>query len=111
MTTGETVVFIVLLVLSIGALVLSIRHFMEKGYLFNNAYIWATKEERAKLDKKPHYRQSAIAFLLISCAFLMPALNLLTDRKIFLALEGCFIAAALVYAIVSSVKIEKQPKK
>ena len=35
---------------------MSVRSFMEKGVLFNNAYIYASKQEREKMNKKPHYR-------------------------------------------------------
>ena len=39
-------------------LVLSIRHFMERGFLLNNAYIYATKEQRKTMDKKPIHKVS-----------------------------------------------------
>ena len=43
-------------ILAIVFLVISILQFKEKGFLFNNAYIWADKQEREKLNKKHHYR-------------------------------------------------------
>lgn len=42
--------------------VLSYRQFNEKGFLFNNAYIFASKQERETMNKKPHYKQSGICF-------------------------------------------------
>lgn len=56
---------IVCSILAIGAFIVSFRSFKEKGFLFNNAYLYASKEERATMDKKPHYRQSAVVFLMI----------------------------------------------
>ena len=56
---------IVCSILAIGAFIVSVRSFKEKGFLFNNAYLYASKEERATMDKKPHYRQSAVVFLMI----------------------------------------------
>ena len=41
-------------VLAIGAFIISYFSFREKGFLFNNAYLYASKEERATMDKKPH---------------------------------------------------------
>lgn len=32
--------------------VISVRQFKEKGFLFNNAYIWNSKLGREKMDKK-----------------------------------------------------------
>ncbi|EFF68226.1 hypothetical protein BUTYVIB_01494 [Eshraghiella crossota DSM 2876] len=30
--------------------------------MFNNAYIFASKQERETMNKKPHYKQSGICF-------------------------------------------------
>ena len=59
------------LVLTAGAFVISFRQFQEKGYLFHNAYIWASQEERRRMDereesKRPYYRQSGTEFLLLT---------------------------------------------
>ena len=60
---------IILGVIAIASFIFSYLQFHEKGFLFNNAYIYATPKEREAMDKKPYYRQSAIVFLLISCIF------------------------------------------
>ena len=44
-------------VMSAAALIISIRSFLEKGFLLNNAYIYASKQEKMRMDKSPHYRQ------------------------------------------------------
>ncbi len=56
-------------ILAIACLVISVMSFAEKGFLFNNAYIWASKKERETMDKRPHYRQSAIVFALLAAVF------------------------------------------
>ena len=43
-------------------LVLAVIHFAERGFLLNNAYIYASLKERENMDKKPYSRQSAIVF-------------------------------------------------
>ena len=53
---------IVLGIVAIVCYVFSYLQFNEKGFLFNNAYIYASKEERKVMDKKPHYKQSGIVF-------------------------------------------------
>ena len=96
-----------LLILSIFAFVMSIRSFMEKGFLFNNAYIYASKQEREKMNKKPHYRQSAIVFSLIGFIFLLNALAVLLDANWIFYVVIVVVVIATVYAIVSSVIIDK----
>ena len=60
---------IVLGIVAIVCYVFSYLQFNEKGFLFNNAYIYASKQERKVMDKKPHYKQSGIVFLMIGIAF------------------------------------------
>lgn len=50
----EIIIACILFLISSGVFVMSILSFMQKGFLLNNAYIYASKEERKKLDKKPH---------------------------------------------------------
>ena len=47
-------------ILSIGAFVISAFSFKEKGFLFNNAYLYASKEERATMDMITPYRKKRI---------------------------------------------------
>ena len=70
--------------LSLIFLIISIMSFMKRGFLFNNAYIWASKQERESMDKKPYYRQSAIVFALFAAVFLFMALDcyFLTDQTV-----------------------------
>ena len=94
--------------LSIVAFVISIRSFYEKGFLFNNAYIYASKQERERMDKKPHYRQSAIAFLLVAIILLLLGLAVLFNSAwISFVAMGIAIVTG-IYAIKSSIVIEKQ---
>ena len=90
--------------LSLIPLIISIMSFMERGFLFNNAYIWASKQERESMDKKPYYRQSAIVFALLSPAFLFMALDCCFLTDWLWILSGTFSVAAVVYAVVSSRK-------
>jgi len=91
-------------IFAIISLIISIMSFMEKGFLFNNAYIWASKQDREKMDKKPHYRQSAIVFALLTAIFFCIAIEYFLQTKWLWIVEGIFIIAVLVYAIVSSIK-------
>lgn len=112
MDTIQIAVCIIFLVLAIGAFVISYFQFKEKGYLFNNTYFWASQEERKRMDdnresKTPHYRQSGFAFMFIGFIFLAYAGYIATDW-IWMSVAGwVLIIIAVVYAIVSSVQIER----
>ncbi|MBQ8312253.1 MAG: DUF3784 domain-containing protein [Clostridia bacterium] len=105
-----TVIIVICFALSLAALVISLRAFQEKGFLLNNAYIYASPEEREKLDKKPWYRQTAIAFLLISIIFALLALEVWLDAHWLFFGVLALSVAAVVYAIASSIAIEKKTK-
>ena len=109
MTTAELISMIISFVLAGICAFISVCQFAEKGFLFNNAYIWKSKDERERMDKKMYYRQSAIVFCLLSVVFLVIGISSII-LKIQL-LEIPLIICTLVYAIVSSVRIEKNRKK
>ena len=94
-------------IISTGCFILSTFQFKERGYLFNNAYIYASKEERLAMNKSPYYAQSGIVFLLIGIAFLLIAAELFFQTGWLYYLEAVPIVVVIVYAIVSSVKISK----
>ena len=98
------------LVLAIVAFIISFFSFREKGFLFNNAYLYASKEERATMDKKPHYRQSAIVFLLIGIVFLLSAISVFFINRWIHYIAIAVAITAIIYAIVSSVMIERHKK-
>ena len=85
MTTAEWITASVVFIIAAILAVVSIRSFLNKGFLFNNAYIYASKEERGKIDKKPYYRQSAIVFCILSAVFLI------------IGLSFCFIKTSCFY--------------
>ena len=106
----ELVAASILFAVSIFLFFLSVRSFMEKGFLFNNAYIYSSKEEREKMNKKPHYHQSAIVFLLIGLIFLLNAIAVLLKENWIFYIVAAVVIVTLIYAIVSSITIEKNNK-
>jgi len=106
----EIIAASILFAISFFAFVVSIRSFMEKGFLFNNAYIYASKQKREKMNKKPHYRHSAIVFLSIGSIFLLNALAVLIDANWILYVVTAIVIITVIYAIVSSIMIEKNNK-
>ena len=102
---------IIFFVIAAASFFMSGLSFVEKGFLFNNAYIYASKEIREKMDKKPHYRQSAIVFLLIGLIFLLNGFSVVFEAKWLFYAVIAVVIVAIIYAIVSSVMIEKNKKR
>ncbi len=101
---AEILCAIVCGIFAVISLIISVMSFMEKGFLFNNTYIWASKQEREKMDKKPHYRQSAIVFALIAAVFLCNAIECVLQTGWLWIVAVVVTIATLVYATVSSIK-------
>ena len=98
----------ILFAVSVAAFVISIRSFQEKGFLWNNAYIYASKRERETMDKKPHYRQSAVVFLLIGLIFFLNGLAALLGMVWISYMALIAAACAIIYAVISGAAIEKK---
>ncbi len=102
---------VVLFVVAIACFVLSIFQFKQKGFLLNNAYIYASEEESENMDKKPYYRQTGIVFIFTGIVFLITAIEMIVySRWLFYAAIAVAIIA-VVYAIVSSVVISTSRSK
>lgn len=108
MSAAETVCVILVFAIAGIMAALSIRSFRERGFLLNNAYLYASKEEREEMDKKPYYRQTAIIFLLLSIIFTIIGLSVILHHRRICLLEIPFIAGAVIYAVVSSYRIGRK---
>ena len=102
---------IIFFVIAVAAFIMSALSFMERGFLFNNAYIYASKEMREKMDKKPHYRQSAIVFLMVGLMFLLNGFSVIFKSEFCFYAVIAIVIITCIYAIVSSVMIEKNKKR
>ena len=111
MTTGEWITVIIVFSIAGALLLFSIRSLFEKGFLLNNAYLYASEEERKTMNKKPYYKQSAIVFCILSAVFMVIGISfLLHNDKLFL-LEIPLVAGVIIYAIMSTVLINKRTKE
>lgn len=108
MTVAELIIVVIVFIIAGFLLMISIRSFMNRGFLLNNAFIYASKEEREKLDKKPYYRQTAIVFLLLSMVFVIVGLSVVLHDPGINLIEIPLIAATIIYAIFSTIRIQKK---
>lgn len=111
MRTGILITAIAVFLLAGVLFFLGVRHLLERGYLLNNAWIYATKEERKSINKKPYYRQSGIVFCLLGLLLTVIGLSALLQSSGLLWLEAALAAGTVAYAIVSSIRIEKRKAK
>lgn len=101
---SEIIYVIVCMVLAIISLIISVMSFKEKGFLFNNAYIWASKQERETMNKKPYYRQTAVVFTMITAVFFCMGIECILSTGWLWVVVGGICLILLVYAIKSSIK-------
>ena len=111
MTTGELITLVIVFVIAGVFLLFSIRSVFERGFLLNNAYLYASKEEQKTMNKKPYYKQSAVVFCILSAVFLVIGLSLLFQNDKIILLEIPLIVGIIIYVIVSTVMINKQEKR
>ena len=108
---GKIITAVILGIIALLCYILSAFQFLNKGFLFNNAYIYASKEEREKMDKKPHYKQSGIVFLLIGMLFTVNAVNAILKTNFLFFIVIVLALIGIIYAITSSILIEKRKNK
>lgn len=108
MSTSELIIVIVVFLAAGALFCLGIRHFMERGFLLNNAYIYASQKERQTMDKKPYYKQSAIVFCLLGMIFVLIGFSVVLQNNSLLLPEAVLVIGTVIYAIVSSVQISKK---
>ena len=99
---------IVLFSFSFILLVWGVLSLFNKGFLFNNAYIYANKKEREHMNKKPYYIQTGIVFISLSIASCLEGFNALLRYDVFFVLFIIIIVVTLVFAIVSTIYIDKK---
>ena len=105
---GYIIGAIILVIIAVACFVISYLQFNEKGVLFNNAYIFASKQEREPMAKKPHYKQSGLVFLLIGIILLINAIDVILQTGWLFYCVIVVAVVAIVYAIISSITIEKK---
>lgn len=101
----------VCLLLSAVAYIFSYRQFRERGILLNNAWLFASPEEREHMDKRPYFRQSGIVFGGIGLVFTLTALEIGLRLYWMWPLTVALMVVLVIYAIASAVWIERKLKK
>jgi len=107
----QITLLIIMTGLSLLAWLIAYLQFKERGFLFNNAYIYASKSERETMNKSPHYRQSGIVFAMLGVIFATVSLNVIFTSNILFIVQMIEFAVVIIYAIASSIQIQNQLQK
>lgn len=98
---------IIMIVLAVVLFAYGILQLFQKGFLFNNAYIYASKEEKLKMNKKPYYIQSGIILLIVAVVMALNAVQLAFEISWVLIPIIALCIIAVIYAIVSTGIIQR----
>lgn len=101
---AKSIVFIVVLMLAVICFFISFLHWREKGFLLNNTYIFASKQEKEKMNKTPYYRQSAIVFSGLSLVLLLIAIDIILETEWLIWIIRLLEMSFIVWAIGSFIK-------
>jgi len=92
-------------------IIFGLFNLFNKGFLLNNAYLYANKKEKEEMDKRPYYRQSGIVFIILGIAFVFEGFNVLLRNNLFFILLLVTMGIALIFAVISTIFIEKNKNK
>ena len=99
----STVVWaLIYFLLSIASFIIAHFQGKRKGPVFNNAYFYASKQERATMDREPHYRLSRDVFVISGIVFLLLTLQTVFDLQWLLVVILVVSVFMIVYAIATS---------
>ena len=94
-------------IIAIICFVISYKQFRQKGFLFNNAYMYATLKNKESMNKKPYYRQSGFVFMFIGMIFVIDGIEIVLKTDYLFLLVIGIIVVMIIYVIISSIRIEK----
>ena len=109
--TAQIIVGVVFFVLAALMVLLAVRHFKCRGYCFNNAYIWASKEERESGDFTPYYKQSGVVFLMLAVLSVIEGLYIILMLRPLIFGQIVTVEVMFCYAVSSTVRIGKENRE
>lgn len=79
-----------------------------KGPIFSNSYIWASQQEREKINKKAEYKLLTIIVSGLAVMFSFLAIYTFTESMLALIVVVLSVVFVIIYAIVDTVRCSKQ---
>lgn len=81
-----------------------------KGPILSNTYLFASKEERKRMDVKAEYHLVTVVFGLLATVFLLITVYIITSMIWLQGIAIALCAYLVVYVIVQSIKTEMNHK-
>jgi 1,4-dihydroxy-2-naphthoate octaprenyltransferase len=81
-----------------------------KGPILSNTYLFASKNERKRMDVKAEYHLVSVVFGLLAIVFLLITVYIITSIVLLQSIAIALCICLIVYVIVQSVKTEKNHK-
>lgn len=81
-----------------------------KGPVLSNTYLWATPEERKRIDIKAEYKLVSVVFGSMAAAFALLSVHIFTQRKWARVAMWIVLAFVMYYAVAETVKTGKKRK-
>ena len=78
-----------------------------KGPVLSNTYLFASREERRKIDKKAEYHMVSVVFGILAAIFAFLTVYIITSWNICLYIVFALAVSVIAYAIKESFKSEK----
>ena len=78
-----------------------------KGIILSNTYLFASKEERDKIDKEAEYHLVSVVFGILAAILAFLTAYIITSREICLYRVFTLCVCDIVYAVKESIKSEK----
>lgn len=77
-----------------------------KGPILSNTYLFASKEERSKIDKKAEYHMVSVVFGILATTFAFLTVYTITSWNACLYIVFALIICVIIYAVKESIKSE-----
>lgn len=78
-----------------------------KGPILSNTYLFASKEERNKIDKKAEYHMVSVVFGMLATIFAFLTVYIITSWNTCLYIVFLLVVCVIVYVVKEAIESEK----
>lgn len=108
MELWQVVSAIIIGLISVSSLSYSYYTSKEKGPILSNTYLFATAEERKKIDISAEYHLVTVVFRILAIVFFLLTIQILTLWSWLYYIIGVLVFVLIIYVIKETIKSEKK---
>ncbi|MDD5936025.1 MAG: hypothetical protein PUC65_10785 [Clostridiales bacterium] len=98
----------IMIVIAIACGVITVLGIRNRGSIFLNTYLWSTKEQRKRIDKKAEYKLQSIIFGGLTLIFVFISIGIFTRIVIMQYISAVLAGIICIYAIYDGTKNMKK---